>query len=80
MDRKVLSRINALIVDIDRNGNEGIGKPEPLRHAYRGYWSRRITDEHRLVYRVVEDEIRIAAAGTTTVADPDSRRSLRELA
>ncbi|MGH3803640.1 MAG: Txe/YoeB family addiction module toxin [Pseudonocardiaceae bacterium] len=49
------------IQDIVRNGNEGIGKPEALRHAFQGYWSRRITDEHRLVYRIVEDEIRIAA-------------------
>ena len=60
-DRKVLKRINALGKDVERNGNEGIGKPEPLKHGFRGYWSRRITDEHRLVYRVVEDDIRIAA-------------------
>jgi toxin YoeB len=61
-DRKVFKRINALITDIERNGNEGIGKPEPLKHGFQGYWSRRITtDEHRLVYKIVEDEIRIAA-------------------
>ncbi|MFR9803685.1 Txe/YoeB family addiction module toxin [Pseudonocardia sp. RS010] len=60
-DRKVLKRINSLIQDIIRNGNEGIGKPEPLQHGFRGYWSRRITDEHRLVYRVEDDEVRIAA-------------------
>ncbi len=42
-------------------GNEGIGKPEPLKHGFQGYWSRRITDEHRLVYKIAEDEIRIAA-------------------
>jgi toxin YoeB len=60
-DRKVLKRINALITDIQRNGNEGIGKPEPLKHGFQGYWSRRITDEHRLVYKIAEDEIRIAA-------------------
>ena len=60
-DREVLKRINALGKDVERNGNEGIGKPEPLKHGFRGYWSRRITDEHRLVYRVVEDDIRIAA-------------------
>ena len=46
--------------DISRNGNEGIGKPEPLKHGFSGYWSRRITDEHRLVYKVEGDEIRIA--------------------
>lgn len=60
-DRKVLKRINNLIQDVVRNGNEGIGKPEPLKHGFRGYWSRRITDEHRLVYQVRDDEIRIAA-------------------
>ena len=60
-DRNVLKRINTLITDIQRNGNEGIGKPEPLKHGFQGYWSRRITDEHRLVYKVIDDEIRIAA-------------------
>ncbi len=60
-DRKVLKRINALIRDVLRHGNEGIGKPEPLKYDFAGYWSRRITDEHRLVYKVVEDEVRIAA-------------------
>jgi Txe/YoeB family toxin of toxin-antitoxin system len=49
------------IADIARNGNEGIGKPEPLNYGFQGYWSRRITDEHRLVCKIVEDEIRIAA-------------------
>jgi toxin YoeB len=60
-DRHVLRRINELLKDIARNGNEGIGKPEPLKHGFQGYWSRRITSEHRLVYKVVGDEIRIAA-------------------
>jgi toxin YoeB len=60
-DRKLLRRINALIEDIARNGNEGIGKPEALKHSSSGYWSRRINDEHRLVYKIVGDEIRIAA-------------------
>lgn len=60
-DRKVLKRINALLADIARNGNEGIGKPEPLKHEFSGYWSRRITEEHRLVYRVSETEVLIAA-------------------
>ncbi len=60
-DRKVLKRINTLIRDVERNGNEGIGKPEPLKHGFHGYWSRRITDEHRLVYKLSENEIRIAA-------------------
>lgn len=59
-DRKILKRINTLIADIDRNGNEGVGKPEPLRHEFSGYWSRRITGEHRLVYQLGDDEVRIA--------------------
>lgn len=60
-DRKTLKRINSLIKDISRNGNEGIGKPEALKHGLADYWSRRITDEHRIVYKVVGNEIRIAA-------------------
>ena len=51
--RKILRRINLLLDDIMRNGHEGIGKPEPLRHEYQGYWSRRITEEHRLIYRLI---------------------------
>ena len=61
-DRKVLRRINELIRDIQRNGNEGIGKPEPLRHHLSGYWSRRIDGEHRLVYRIEGDDLLIAQA------------------
>jgi toxin YoeB len=60
-DRRILRRINTLLDDIARNGNEGIGKPEPLKHGFQGFWSRRINDEHRHVYKVVDDEIRIAA-------------------
>ena len=60
-DRKLLKRINHLIRDVMRNRNEGIGKPEPLKHGFQGYWSRRINDEHRLVYKVTDDEVRIAA-------------------
>ena len=59
-DRTVLRRINVLIADIVRNGNAGIGKSEPLKPGLHGYWSRRITAEHRLVYKVVDDELRIA--------------------
>lgn len=59
-DKRILARINELLKDIARNGNEGIGKPEPLKHGFQGYWSRRITAEHRLVYRIHEDEVRIA--------------------
>ena len=60
-DRKVFKRINQLLQDVTRNSNEGIGKPEPLKHGFHGYWSRRITAEHRLVYKVDGDEIRIAS-------------------
>ena len=59
-DRKILKRINSLIKETKRCPFEGIGKPEPLKHALSGYWSRRINDEHRFVYRVSEDAIHIA--------------------
>ena len=49
-DRKTLKRINTLLKDIDRNGNDGLGKPEPLRYGLDGYWSRRIDEKNRLVY------------------------------
>ena len=56
-DKAIFKKITDLIKDIDRNGvNIGIGKPEPLKHNLAGYWSRRITDEHRLVYKI-ENEI-----------------------
>jgi len=59
-DKKILRRINTLIKDTKQNPFEGIGKPEPLKHALSDYWSRRITDEHRLIYKVTEDAIKIA--------------------
>jgi toxin YoeB len=59
-DRKILDRINNLVRDISRNPYIGLGKPESLKYKYQGYWSRRITEEHRLIYRVVNDEIHIA--------------------
>ncbi len=58
-DKKILKRINQLLKDIARHPFGGIGKPEPLKHKYRGLWSRRITDEHRLIYQIKDDEIRI---------------------
>jgi len=61
-DRKILKRINQLIQAIQRTPHDGIGKPEPLRHALAGYWSRRIDHEHRLVYRVTEDAVWIVQA------------------
>ncbi|NLC43088.1 MAG: Txe/YoeB family addiction module toxin [Clostridiales bacterium] len=57
----MLKKINELILDIGRNGNEGIGKPEPLKHELSGYWSRRITDAHRLIYSTDEENIYIAS-------------------
>jgi len=58
-DKKILGRINTLIKDIKRNPFEGIGKPEPLKHALSGYWSRRINEEHRIVYKASSDSIHI---------------------
>lgn len=59
-DRKILKRINLLLREISRDPYRGIGKPEPLKYL-EGYWSRRITIEHRLVYKIVDDEIRISS-------------------
>jgi toxin YoeB len=62
-DRKLLKKINSLLQDISRDDPyEGIGKPEPLKHAFSGFWSRRISDEHRLVYRVADGVIEVAQA------------------
>ena len=59
-DIKMVKRINALIKNVQRTPFEGIGKPEPLKHALSGYWSRRINDEHRMIYKVDNDSILIA--------------------
>ncbi len=59
-DKKILKRINTLIKDIQRTPYRGIGKPEPLKHGLAGYWSRRINDEHRIVYKFKDDSILIA--------------------
>jgi toxin YoeB len=58
-DKKLLKRINLLIREITRDPFEGIGKPEPLKHALSGYWSRRINDEHRVVYKLDHDSLLI---------------------
>lgn len=58
-DKQKLNKINELIKDISRNPFEGIGKPEPLKFKYTGYWSRRIDEEHRLIYKIEQDEIQI---------------------
>ncbi|HEB92840.1 MAG TPA: Txe/YoeB family addiction module toxin [Gammaproteobacteria bacterium] len=59
-DRKILKRVNLLIRDIQRSPFEGIGKPEPLKHALSGYWSRRIDSKHRIVYKAETDALLIA--------------------
>jgi len=62
-DRRMLRQIHKLIADIQRGGNSGLGKPEPLRGDLTGWWSRRISDQHRLVYRVTDNGIEIAQCG-----------------
>ena len=59
-DRRMVERINKLIKEAQREPFAGIGKPEPLKHALAGYWSRRITDEHRMVYKMEGDSMLIA--------------------
>ena len=58
-DKKTLRRINTLINDIRRNGYEDVGKPEPLKGNYSGFWSRRIDDKNRIVYRIINDVIEL---------------------
>jgi toxin YoeB len=62
-DQKTLRRINQLLQDIDRNGYEGVGRPEPLKHEFSGWWSRRIDETNRLIYRVKDESIEIAQCG-----------------
>ncbi len=59
-DKKIVQRINQLIKEITRSPHVGIGKPEPLKHGFSGYWSRRINDEHRIVYKVDKNNLFIA--------------------
>ena len=56
-DKKLFNRINQLIKEAARNPFEGIGKPEPLKYKYQGCWSRKINQKHRLVYKVIDNEI-----------------------
>ena len=56
-DKKTLKRINQLLKDIDRNQYDGIGKPEPLKYEYQDFWSRRIDDTNRLIYKIENDSI-----------------------
>ncbi|CAD84624.1 Txe/YoeB family addiction module toxin [Nitrosomonas europaea] len=59
-DRKTVQRIDTLVKEITRTPHEGTGKPEPLKHALSGYWSRRINNEHRIVYKIADDSLFIA--------------------
>jgi toxin YoeB len=58
-DKKMMLKINELLKEISRNPFHGKGKPEPLKHKYKGFWSKRIDNEHRLIYKVMEEEILI---------------------
>jgi toxin YoeB len=68
-DKKTFERVKRLISDTARNPFEGIGKPEPLKRQLKGYWSRRVTDEHRLVYKVTDTQSSLFRACTTTSED-----------
>lgn len=59
-DRKMVERIHKLISEIKREPFSGVGKPEPLKHALSGYWSRRINDEHRMVYKIDDGSLFLA--------------------
>lgn len=63
-DKKTLKRILQLLKDIDRNGYAGLGKPEPLKGNLSGYWSRRIDDSNRIVYKIEDDIIKIVQCGS----------------
>lgn len=63
-DKRVLKRINLLLKDIDRNQYEGIGKPEPLKYELQGFWSRRIDETNRLVYRIKGEYVEILSCRT----------------
>lgn len=59
-DKKMLDRINKLIAEVQREPFAGVGKPEPLKHALAGFWSRRINDEHRMVYKIEGNALLLA--------------------
>jgi toxin YoeB len=63
-DKKTLKRINQIIKDIERNRYDGIGKPEPLKGDYSGFWSRRIDDKNRFIYKIDDNSIKIAQCKT----------------
>jgi toxin YoeB len=63
-DKKTLKRINKLLQDIERNGYNGIGKPEPLKHDFSGCWSVKIDEKNRLVFRIDDDKLVIVQCGS----------------
>lgn len=63
-DRRLLKKANELLRDIGRNGYEGLGKPEPLKGDLQGYWSRRIDERHRIVYKIEDGAVYVAFCGT----------------
>lgn len=63
-DKKFLKRINLLIEDIDRNGYNGLAKAEPLKHNLSGYWSKRIDENNRIVFKIENDIVKIAQCGS----------------
>ena len=63
-DKKIIKKINEIIKDIQRNGNQGIGKAEPLKHELSGYWSRRIDSGNRIVYKIEDGIIKIVQCGS----------------
>ena len=63
-DKKTLRRIRLLLKGVDRNGNAGIGKPEPLSGNLRGYWSRRIDESNRIVYKIEDGAVKIIQCGS----------------
>lgn len=65
--KKKIKRISELIKDIARNPFEGIGKPEPLKHKFSGFWSGRIDDEYRLIYRVFDEKYELQHADSITI-------------
>ena len=79
-DRKAIKRINALIKDTQRSPYEGIGKPEPLKNNLSGWWSRRIEESNRLVYKVKDDLLIIAECKKIMKTDTIEREDLQEIA
>ena len=63
-DKKTLKRINKLLQDIERNGYNGIGKPEPLKHDLIGYWSVQVDDKNRIVFRIKDENLEILQCGS----------------